>query len=53
MSSKIMPCEWVESSWEMPEDIDPVEIDRFLNKIETDQLIQGHVTFDSFAFAAQ
>ena len=50
---QIISCEWVESSWETPEDIDPVEIDRFLNKIETDQLTQGHATFDSFAFTAQ
>ena len=50
---QIMPCEWVESSWETPEDIDPAEIDWFLNKIKTDQLMQGPATFDSFAFAAQ
>ena len=47
------PREWVESSREIPDDIDPVEADRFMNKLKMDQLSQGSGMFDSFVFAAQ
>ena len=47
------PSEWVEALWEIPDDADPIEVDQFLNKIKTDQLVQGSGTFNSFVFAAQ